>query len=158
MFFSRCSFQSTSKACVYLTFPRHDLRVIGTRYFRFRICFKNQVCGFVKNSDFFFSYVYGSVLILGKVFILSCVFSSLQILKILQHKSIRGLSLVSFELEVIGYTIALAYCLHTGMPFSAYGELAFLLIQGSSPLNNCLKNSLLPLSRSSLKLHHLFSR
>lgn len=64
-----------------------------------------------------------------------CAFSSVQILKILQNKSVRGLSLVSFELEVIGYTIALAYCLHKGMPFSAYGELAFLLIQGSSTLN-----------------------
>ncbi|CAK9144202.1 unnamed protein product [Ilex paraguariensis] len=52
-----------------------------------------------------------------------------QILKILKHKSIRGLSLVAFELEVVGYTIALAYCLHKGLPFSAYGELAFLLIQ-----------------------------
>lgn len=52
-----------------------------------------------------------------------------QILKILQHKSVRGLSVVAFELEVIGYTIALAYCLHKGLPFSAYGELAFLLIQ-----------------------------
>ncbi|KAK1392423.1 Mannose-P-dolichol utilization defect 1 protein-like [Heracleum sosnowskyi] len=52
-----------------------------------------------------------------------------QILKILQNKSIRGLSLISFELEVIGYTIALAYCLHKELPFSAYGELAFLLIQ-----------------------------
>lgn len=54
----------------------------------------------------------------------------LQILKIVQHKSVRGLSVVAFELEVIGYTIALAYCLHKGLPFSAYGELAFLLIQG----------------------------
>ncbi|KAI4303939.1 hypothetical protein MLD38_039516 [Melastoma candidum] len=52
-----------------------------------------------------------------------------QIMKILQNKSIRGLSVVSFELETIGYTIALAYCLHKGLPFSAYGELAFLLIQ-----------------------------
>ncbi|CAA2954990.1 mannose-P-dolichol utilization defect 1 homolog 2-like [Olea europaea subsp. europaea] len=52
-----------------------------------------------------------------------------QILKILKHKSIRGLSVVAFELEVVGYTIALAYCLHKGLPFSAYGELAFLLIQ-----------------------------
>lgn len=52
-----------------------------------------------------------------------------QILKILNHKSIRGLSMVAFELEVIGYTIALAYCLHKGLPFSAYGELAFLLVQ-----------------------------
>ncbi|KAF8377590.1 hypothetical protein HHK36_030972 [Tetracentron sinense] len=54
-----------------------------------------------------------------------------QILKILNHKSVRGLSLVAFELEVIGYTIALAYCLHKGLPFSAYGELVFLLIQGT---------------------------
>ncbi|KAF9668527.1 hypothetical protein SADUNF_Sadunf14G0012800 [Salix dunnii] len=52
-----------------------------------------------------------------------------QILKILKHKSVRGLSVVGFELEVVGYTIALAYCLHKGLPFSAYGELAFLLIQ-----------------------------
>ncbi|GFP84529.1 mannose-p-dolichol utilization defect 1 protein homolog 2 [Phtheirospermum japonicum] len=52
-----------------------------------------------------------------------------QILKILKHSSIRGLSVVAFELEVVGYTIALAYCLHKGLPFSAYGELAFLLIQ-----------------------------
>ncbi|KAK6938645.1 PQ-loop repeat [Dillenia turbinata] len=52
-----------------------------------------------------------------------------QILKILKHRSVRGLSMVGFELEVIGYTIALAYCLHKGLPFSAYGELAFLLVQ-----------------------------
>ncbi|CAL5383775.1 unnamed protein product [Camellia sinensis] len=53
-----------------------------------------------------------------------------QILKILKHQSVRGLSVMAFELEVVGYTIALAYCLHKGLPFSAYGELAFLLIQG----------------------------
>ncbi|XP_022868639.1 mannose-P-dolichol utilization defect 1 protein homolog 2-like [Olea europaea var. sylvestris] len=52
-----------------------------------------------------------------------------QIQIILKHKSIRGLSVVAFELEVVGYTIALAYCLHKGLPFSAYGELAFLLVQ-----------------------------
>ncbi|XP_077225433.1 mannose-P-dolichol utilization defect 1 protein homolog 2-like isoform X1 [Tasmannia lanceolata] len=52
-----------------------------------------------------------------------------QIYKILKHNSVRGLSVASFELEVIGFTIALAYCLHKGIPFSAYGELVFLLIQ-----------------------------
>ncbi|GLT58891.1 hypothetical protein SLA2020_317510 [Shorea laevis] len=52
-----------------------------------------------------------------------------QILKILKHRSVRGLSVVAFELEVVGYTISLAYCLHKGLPFSAYGELAFLFIQ-----------------------------
>lgn len=52
-----------------------------------------------------------------------------QIMKILKHGSVRGLSVISFELEVVGYTIALAYCFNKGLPFSAYGELAFILIQ-----------------------------
>ena len=51
-------------------------------------------------------------------------------MKILKHGSVRGLSVISFELEVVGYTIALAYCFNKGLPFSAYGELAFILIQG----------------------------
>ncbi|KAJ3680489.1 hypothetical protein LUZ60_016767 [Juncus effusus] len=52
-----------------------------------------------------------------------------QILRILKHKSAQGLSVASFELEVVGYTISLAYCFHKGLSFSAYGELVFLLIQ-----------------------------
>ncbi|XP_020261684.1 mannose-P-dolichol utilization defect 1 protein homolog 2-like isoform X3 [Asparagus officinalis] len=52
-----------------------------------------------------------------------------QIYKILKHNSARGLSVAAFELEVVGLTISLAYCLHKGIPFSAYGELYFLLIQ-----------------------------
>lgn len=55
----------------------------------------------------------------------------LQILKILKNSSVRGLSVVAFELEAVGYTIALAYCIHKGLSFSAYGELLFLLIQGT---------------------------
>ncbi|KAL5697645.1 hypothetical protein ACHQM5_028768 [Ranunculus cassubicifolius] len=45
-----------------------------------------------------------------------------QIMKILHHRSVRGLSVAAFELEVVGFTIALAYCLHKGLAFSAYGE------------------------------------
>ncbi|KAL6854313.1 hypothetical protein ACP4OV_019216 [Aristida adscensionis] len=68
--------------------------------------------------------------ILGYIIIASSTVGKLpQILKILKHGSVRGLSVASFELEVVGYTIALAYCIHKGLPFSAYGELAFLLIQ-----------------------------
>ncbi|XP_042018695.1 mannose-P-dolichol utilization defect 1 protein homolog 2-like [Salvia splendens] len=52
-----------------------------------------------------------------------------QMMKIVQNSSVKGLSVAAFELDVVGYTIALAYCLHKGLPFSAYGELAFLLIQ-----------------------------
>eukprot|EP00246_Nothoceros_aenigmaticus_P016752 TRINITY_DN780_c0_g2_i1.p1 TRINITY_DN780_c0_g2~~TRINITY_DN780_c0_g2_i1.p1 ORF type:complete len:242 (-),score=16.64 TRINITY_DN780_c0_g2_i1:366-1091(-) len=52
-----------------------------------------------------------------------------QIIIILRNKSIKGLSVSSFELEVVGFTIALAYCIFKQLPFSAYGELFFLLIQ-----------------------------
>ncbi|CAN6841080.1 unnamed protein product [Brassica oleracea] len=52
-----------------------------------------------------------------------------QIMKIVDNKSVRGLSVTAFELEVVGYTISLAYCLHKKLPFSAFGEIAFLLIQ-----------------------------
>lgn len=47
----------------------------------------------------------------------------------MDNRSVKGLSVVAFELEVVGYTISLAYCLHKELPFSAFGELAFLLIQ-----------------------------
>lgn len=50
-------------------------------------------------------------------------------MKIVDKKSVRGLSVTAFELEVVGYTISLAYCLHKKLPFSAFGEIAFLLIQ-----------------------------
>lgn len=50
-------------------------------------------------------------------------------MKIVDNKSVKGLSVIAFELEVVGYTISLAYCLHKELPFSAFGEIAFLLIQ-----------------------------
>ncbi|EOA13914.1 hypothetical protein CARUB_v10027032mg [Capsella rubella] len=52
-----------------------------------------------------------------------------QIMKVVDNKSVKGLSVVAFELEVVGYTISLAYCIYKELPFSAFGELAFLLIQ-----------------------------
>ncbi|KAL2905061.1 Mannose-P-dolichol utilization defect 1 protein-like protein 2 [Bienertia sinuspersici] len=73
-----------------------------------------------------------------------------QILKILEHKSVRGLSVVAFELEVIGYTISLAYCLHKGLPFSAFGEYAFLLVQGK--LSSILTCNLTILATFTIKL------
>ena len=57
---------------------------------------------------------------------------SIQIYLILKNKSIRGLSVASFELEVVGFTIALAYCIFKDLSFSAYGELVFLLLQCKS--------------------------
>lgn len=52
-----------------------------------------------------------------------------QIYLILKNQSVEGLSPASFELEVVGFTISLAYCISKRLPFSAYGELLFLLIQ-----------------------------
>ncbi|BBN03249.1 mannose-P-dolichol utilization defect 1 [Marchantia polymorpha subsp. ruderalis] len=53
-----------------------------------------------------------------------------QILIIMKSRSIKGLSKTSFEMEVVGFTIALSYCIYKRIPFSAYGELVFLLLQG----------------------------
>lgn len=50
-------------------------------------------------------------------------------MRIVDSKSVKGLSVAAFELEVVGITISLAYFLHKELPFSAFGELAFLWIQ-----------------------------
>ncbi|KAH7416389.1 hypothetical protein KP509_14G089500 [Ceratopteris richardii] len=52
-----------------------------------------------------------------------------QIYLILKNRSIEGLSVPSFELEVVGFTISLAYCMFKQLAFSAYGELVFLVLQ-----------------------------
>lgn len=68
--------------------------------------------------------------LLGYAIIAASVFLKLpQIYVIVKNKSIKGLSVPSFELEVAGFTIALAYCLFKQLPFSAYGELVFILAQ-----------------------------
>ncbi|KAI5063124.1 hypothetical protein GOP47_0021671 [Adiantum capillus-veneris] len=52
-----------------------------------------------------------------------------QIYLILKNKSIEGLSIPAFEMEVVGFTISLAYCVFKQLAFSAYGELVFLVLQ-----------------------------
>lgn len=67
---------------------------------------------------------------LGYAIVASSIFLKVpQIYVIVKNKSIKGLSVASFELEVAGFTIALAYCLFKQLPFSAYGEVFFILIQ-----------------------------
>ncbi|GBG85981.1 hypothetical protein CBR_g40794 [Chara braunii] len=63
------------------------------------------------------------------IVVFSAVVKLPQILVILRNNSIKGLSVASFELETVGFTIALSYILTKNLPFSAYGELVFLLIQ-----------------------------
>ena len=72
--------------------------------------------------------------VLSKVLGYCIVFGSVllkvpQIFVIVKNRSIKGLNVASFELEVAGFTIALAYCLFKKLPFSAYGELLFILLQ-----------------------------
>ena len=52
-----------------------------------------------------------------------------QIANVLFSGSARGLAAASLESTVVGFTIVLAYCVQNGLPFSAYGEAAFLLAQ-----------------------------
>eukprot|EP00249_Psilotum_nudum_P005661 c19097_g1_i1 orf=3-686(-) len=67
---------------------------------------------------------------LGYAIIAGSVFVKVpQIFLIVRNRSVAGLSTASFELEVVGLTIALSYCLFKRLPFSTYGELLFLLIQ-----------------------------
>ncbi len=55
-----------------------------------------------------------------------------QILKIVQNKSARGISLSMYVLEVLAYTISLAYAYRRRIPFSTYGENASLTVQSQS--------------------------
>eukprot|EP00850_Spirogloea_muscicola_P013830 SM000096S24859 [mRNA] locus=s96:173654:175979:- [translate_table: standard] len=60
----------------------------------------------------------------------STIVKAPQIYIILKNKSVQGLSAASFEMELVGFTIALSYCFFKKIPFSAYGELLPLLVQG----------------------------
>ena len=55
----------------------------------------------------------------------------MQILKIVKNKTVRGLSLPSFELDVALCVIHTLYCYSTALPFSAYGDAVASLIQNT---------------------------
>eukprot|EP01137_Pigoraptor_chileana_P019809 Opistho-2@81342 len=52
-----------------------------------------------------------------------------QIVKIVSAKSVHGLSLASFLIELFGYSIAVAYNYTHKFPFETWGELSFLAVQ-----------------------------
>jgi len=52
-----------------------------------------------------------------------------QLLKLINAQSGAGLSLASFILETLAYTITLAYNARLKFPFSTYGETAFIAVQ-----------------------------
>lgn len=54
-----------------------------------------------------------------------------QIAAILRARSAKGLSASMFEAEIVGYSVVLAYSLHLGLAFNAYGEVVFMLLQNA---------------------------
>ncbi|KAI9797093.1 MAG: hypothetical protein M1835_002081 [Candelina submexicana] len=52
-----------------------------------------------------------------------------QLLKLLNSKSAKGISFLSYLLETASYLISLAYNVRQGFPFSTYGETALIAIQ-----------------------------
>lgn len=52
-----------------------------------------------------------------------------QILNIVNGRSARGISLSMYTLEVVAYTISLAYAVRSRLPFSTYGENLSLTLQ-----------------------------
>lgn len=54
-----------------------------------------------------------------------------QIFKIINGRSARGISLSMYVLEVLAYTISLAYAVRKQIPFSTYGENASLTVQST---------------------------
>src|SRR5574343_1564625 len=52
-----------------------------------------------------------------------------QILKIVEKKSVDGISLTSFYIETLSFTMNGAYGLHRQMPISTYGELLIVSVQ-----------------------------
>ena len=55
-----------------------------------------------------------------------------QIVKIIQGRSAKGLSLLSYLLDTLGLMITVAYNLRMGYSWSSYGENVFLLAQNVS--------------------------
>lgn len=69
---------------------------------------------------------------LGYLIILGAMFFKIpQILAIIRNKSVEGLSLSMFVLELVGYFITLAYNLREKNPFSTYGETFFVILQST---------------------------
>ena len=54
-----------------------------------------------------------------------------QIYKIVHARSAQGISLAMYILEVVAYTISLAYAVRRRIPFSTYGENASLTLQST---------------------------
>lgn len=70
-----------------------------------------------------------------------------QILAVRNSKSAEGLSRIAYELEEIGLAVMSANGFVMGLPFSAFGEAVFLLIQNTFLLGQIYYYSKTPASR-----------
>jgi hypothetical protein len=70
-----------------------------------------------------------------------------QILTIVNNKSAEGLSVISFELEILGFLVAGAYGYVLQLPFSAYGEAMILLLQSLVLVGAVYHYAKVPLAR-----------
>jgi len=85
--------------------------------------------------------------LLGSAIVLmSCIIKLPQIMAILRSKSAEGLSLASFETELIAYTLTFAYGLHFGLPFTGYGEAIIMSAQDVLLLALIYKHAKIPMS------------
>jgi len=66
----------------------------------------------------------GAAIILG-----SLIVKVPQIIKIINAKSVAGISMLSVVLEMVCYLFTLSYCSRQGLPFTAYGETVFISVQ-----------------------------
>ncbi|CAD7703298.1 unnamed protein product, partial [Ostreobium quekettii] len=62
-----------------------------------------------------------------------------QILAVIRNKSAEGLSVISFELELLGTALHMSYGYAHNLPISAYGEAIVMFIQ-SVVLNTAIYN------------------
>lgn len=64
-----------------------------------------------------------------------------QIRRIMVAKSVAGISLISYSLETLAFSISLAYNSRRNAPFASYGESALILVQNIFILTLILKYS-----------------
>lgn len=78
----------------------------------------------VQISPKMFSQFLGYIIISG-----SALFKIPQVVRIVQHKSSKGISLSMFALETIGMLLSLAFSIRSNFPISTYGETYFIVAQ-----------------------------
>ena len=91
-------------------------------------CYTTLVYNVDSSSSHCVKYAISKALGLGIV-VFGSIMKVPQILNIVNNRSARGISLSMYTLEVMAYTISLAYAVRSRLPFSTYGENLSLTLQ-----------------------------